>query len=151
LSWLSRGGWLLQVDCDDNLTLNMLEASAHNKEVSRGDGELSSVDLTLTMFLACTDEGSHVAANLSFNMSLPTLDDTQESRKQEPQSHKWLAAYGRLTVCSYPMQSRTHNMLASNSQSIMNVPSSGFPTKVWLILKAANTPLIAQGQLESDA
>jgi hypothetical protein len=129
----------------------MLEASAHNKEVSIGDEELRSVDLTFAVFLACIEEGSHVAANLSFNMSLPTIDDTQESRKQEPQSHRWLAAYGRLKVCSYPMQSRTHNMLASDSQSIMNVPSPGLVTRVWLILKAANAPLIAQGQLGSDA
>jgi hypothetical protein len=141
----------LQVDCDHDLTLSMLEASAHNKEVSIGDGELRSVDLTFAVFLACIEEGSHVAANLSAIGVLPTLDDTQKSRKQEPQSHRWLAAYGRLKVCSYPMQSRTHNMLASDSQSIMNVPLSGLPTKVWLILKAANTPLIAQGQLESDA
>jgi hypothetical protein len=128
----------------------MLKASAHNKEVSRGDEELNSVDLTFAMFLVCTEEGPHVAANLLSNVSLPTLDDTQKSRKQEPQSHTWLAAYGRLTVCSYPMQSRTHNILAPDSQSIKNVPSPGIVTKVWLLLKAANAPLIAQGQLESD-
>jgi hypothetical protein len=147
---LSCGSWLLQVGCAHDLILNILEPSAHNKEVSRGDEELDSSNLTFAMFLACTEEGSHVAANLSSNVSVPTLDDTQKSRKQEPQSHTWLAAYGRLTVCSCPLQSRTHNILASDSQSIKNVPSPGLVIKVWLLLKAANAPLIAQGQLESD-
>jgi hypothetical protein len=36
----------------------------------------------------------------------------------------WLAAYGRLTGCSYPLQIWAHNMLATDVQSIMNVSSA---------------------------
>lgn len=141
----------MQIECDDDLTLNMLEVSTHEKEVSIGGDEINSVDLTFAMFLACIVEESNVAASLLIDMSLPTLNDTQKSRKQEPWSHTWLAAYNQLTVCSCPLQPWVHNMLASDVQSIMNVPSLDLITEVSLTLEATNAPLIAQGQLESDA
>jgi hypothetical protein len=141
----------MQIECDNDLTLSMLEASTHDKEVFRGGDEINSVNLTFTMFLACIAEGSNVAASLLIDVSLSTLDDTRKSRKQEPWSHTWLAAYNRLTVCSCPLQNWVHNMLASDVQSIMNVLSLDLITEVPLILEATNAPLIAQGQLESDA
>ena len=109
-----------------------------DKEMPKCGGELSSVNHTFAMFLACIkNESSYVAVDLLFDMSLPTLGGTQESRKQEPWSHRWLAACGRSTVCSYPLQNRAHNMLASDVQSIMNVISLELIAKGPLGLKAA--------------
>jgi hypothetical protein len=125
----------MQIERDDDLTLNMLEAGTHDKEASTGGEEVNSVDLTFAMFLACIVEESNVAASLLIDVSLPTFDDTQKSRKQEPRSHVWLEAYSRLTVCSCPLQNWLHNMLASDVQSIMDVPSLDFVTKLSLILK----------------
>jgi hypothetical protein len=62
----------MQIGCDDDLRLNMLEASAHDKEVSRGWEEVNSIDLTFAMFLACIVEGSSVAASLLIDVLLPT-------------------------------------------------------------------------------
>jgi hypothetical protein len=87
-------------------------------------GELSSVNHTFAMFLTCIkNESSYVAVDLLFDVSPPTSSGTQESCKQEPWSHRWLAACGRLTVCSCPLQIRAHNVLASDVQSILNVTS----------------------------
>ena len=92
--------------------LNIPETNVHNKEVSRGE-RLTSTNLTFAIVLACIEERSYVAANLLFDVCLPTSNGTHRSRKQEPRSYEWLAAYGRLTACSYPLQSQAHNMLAS--------------------------------------
>jgi hypothetical protein len=120
------------------------------KKCQEGGEGTNSVDLTFAMFLACIVEESNVAASLLVDVSLPTLNDTQKCRKQEPRSHTWLEAYSCLTFCSCPLQNWVHNMLAPDVQSIMNVPSLDLITEVSLILEATNAPLIAQGQLGSD-
>lgn len=112
--------------------------------------ESTSINSTFAKVLACREERSYVAANLLFDVCLPTSDGTQNCRKQEPRSHTWLAAYGRLTACGYPLQTQAHNMLASTSAVDHEHTLLGLKSKASLGLKAADTSLIAQGQPESD-
>jgi len=130
--------------------LSIPETNVHNKEVSRGE-RLTSINLTFAIVLACIEERSYVAANLLFDVCLPTSNGTHRSRKQEPRSYEWLAAYGRLTACSYPLQSQAHNMLASwSAVDHGRTFHRARKKKASLGLKAADTPLIAQGQPELD-